>query len=307
MTTTAPEILFWTAGWAARPQVEEINLPPADPEDIRQRWPPLIKQWYGESDKHYELAGCHKHGGTYECPHGERHRFPRACALTSCPIHGPRKLKRSWKKKLKHLPGPLTLAEWRPESNQGLDFTTIRKAAEKWRRKRITSGVHWVRYERRNRVLTPVMLFVLPEYEPTYGLTVISDSATNDDALRWLQQQYLDELSLTETAEELATILEAQHRLQPFGADSAKWKEKGEEDNQDLHCESRAQADIEFLHQETHIDPSGVETQRPAAPRKTVMCPIHHVEMKYTGIVGPMSEYKYLPRYDTWVDREIDV
>jgi hypothetical protein len=299
------ERAFFLDWWPVEPSVQE-SPPPPDPEAVRERCLPLIKQWYGESDKYYELGSCHKQGMTYECPHGEKHRFPRACALTSCPIHGPRKLKRSWKKKLRHLPGPLVLAEWRPSETDASDsFSAIRKAAEKWRRKRITSGVHWVRYERKGDTLSALMLFVLPEYEPTDGLTVISDGATNDAALRWLQRHYLAELTLAETAEELATILEAQHRLQPFGADSKKWKERGEEYDQDLHGESTAQADVEFLHLENSTDPLGVETQRPAPPRKPVMCPIHHVEMKYTGIIGPMSEYRYVPEYDCWVDREI--
>jgi hypothetical protein len=107
------ERFFWTREWLTKPPPAQPD-PTPDPEAIRERWLPLIKEWYGESDKYYELASCHKHGGTYECPYGEKHRFPRACNLTSCPIHGSRKLKRSFKKKLKYLSGPLTLAEWRP-------------------------------------------------------------------------------------------------------------------------------------------------------------------------------------------------
>jgi hypothetical protein len=143
--TNDPEALFFLHGFAPIP--EGLPPPPSDPEELRQRWLPHVKNWFGE-EKYYELEGCHKHGGTYLCPAGgERHRFGRPCNLTTCPIHGPRKLRRQWMRRLKNLRGPLVLAEWRPAApyeGDLDDFAGIRKQGEKWRRGKISGGAHWV-------------------------------------------------------------------------------------------------------------------------------------------------------------------
>jgi hypothetical protein len=294
--TNDPEALFFLHGFAPTPE----GLPPPlpDPEAMRIAWLPWVKDWYGD-EKYYELEGCHRHGGTYECPAGgERHRFPRACNLTTCPVHGSRKLKRAWMKRLKHMAGPLVLAEWHPPVPTD-DFAGIRKQAEKWRRGKIEGGAHWVRYARdESGNLTTLMLFVLQEVENLpLELTIVRAGVTNDDALAWLQRHYTDECALAQSRDEMVTIMEAQHRLQPFGPDRKRWEEKSEHE----HSESTPRAEVEFLHLDDSTNYLGVETQPRPAPTKQVLCPIHGVPMKYLGLIGPLSEYTYDPKYDTWV------
>jgi hypothetical protein len=289
-----PKLTPEQAFWLEPPKVAEPEPEPVIPEAIRRLWLPWIRDCYGD-EKYYELEGCNKHGGTWQCPEGERHRFPRACSLTTCPIHGPRKLKKFWMKRLKNMRGPLILAEWRRESR---DFADIRDQGEKWRRGKLEGGAHWVRYERRDRVLVPVMLFVLQEgARMPDGLTIARDGETNEGALRWLQQHYLEELALAENAEEMAMIIDAQHRLQPFGPDRKRWEEK------ESH-EHFAAAETEPIRLSDPIE-SGEDTRvrksTSSSSKQPVLCPIHGVPMKYLGFVGPLSEFTYDPKYDTWV------
>jgi hypothetical protein len=295
-----PKLTPEQAFWLEPPIVTELKPEPVNPETIRRLWLPWIRDWYGD-EKYYEMEGCHKHGGTWECPEGERHRFPRACSLTTCPIHGPRKLKKFWMKRLKNMRGPLILAEWRP-AREAKDFADIRDQGEKWRRGKLEGGAHWVRYERRDRVLVPVMLFVLQEgARMPEGLTIIGDGETSEGALRWLQQHYLEELALAESAEEMAMIIDAMHRLQPFGPDRQRWAEQADEYHQNMHGEVSPKADNTTFYTEEDGKDSMVRKSTSPPARQPVKCPIHGVPMNYLGMVGPLSEFTYDPKYDTWV------
>jgi hypothetical protein len=142
------------------------------------------------------------------------------------------------------------------------------------------------------------MLFVLQEVENLpLELTIVRAGVTNDDALAWLQRHYIDECALAATRNEMVTIMEAHHRLQPFGPDRKRWEEKTEHAHSEP--ETRAESGDSDPNEDTHTLRDRNSTSAPA--KQPVLCPIHGVPMKYLGLVGPLSEYTYDPKYDTWV------
>jgi hypothetical protein len=272
--------------------------PSPNPEELRRRWLPWVEYWYGP-EKARDFQGCLKHGMTYECPTGgERHRFGRPCSLTTCPTHGLRKLTRSWMKKFKHLDGPLVLAEWRPTTPyQGdkNDFAGIRKQGEKWRRSKIEGGGHWVRYERKpGGSLGTVMLFWLQEAVHIPGdLKVVAHGAGNRDALEWLKRHHLDEIDCAENHEEMAMIMSAEHRLQPFGPDRTRWKEQPQ---QHSHESESSEPGATSAPKSKEGD-AGSDYRCRNSPsgdgKREVICPIHGTPMRSLGFIGRLHEYTY--------------
>jgi hypothetical protein len=123
---------------------------------------------------------------------------------------------------------------------------------------------------------------------------------TNEDALAWLQRHYLEEIATAETGEEVVMILNAQHRLQPFGPDRKAWAEKPEESPHGAHGEPEDPPERWESAPKDQED-SRCRNSPPKPARKPVLCPIHRVEMEYLGFVGPLSEFTYDRQYDTWV------
>jgi hypothetical protein len=171
--------------------------------------------------KAQQMAECEQFWRIGRDDHGHKFGlYPLRCHQQICTTCGPIQLAKDWLAKIAEMPDRIRLLKFYPRG--GGNLRSLAQAFRYLRQKhRLSGGLTGRRYEAGMRA---VGLLMLPADAPVprdAQLVQITAQATPDEALAWLQAEYVDEaLYAWSSNEELSTLLantKGRRRFQAFG------------------------------------------------------------------------------------------
>jgi hypothetical protein len=219
---------------------------------VRERRARLAGVFYALNDAATEHAAdvqeCGERFLAARCPNGHYPAFPLNCGQPLCPSCQAKRLAADWLRRDVETKLPWRLRLYRLRTRELLTGPgCMRKVASRyaeWRkrqRRAFSAGVHGQRFERRDNVLSPVILVALdpespdPESTAAFDVEVIGE-VDREDVLAWFQSEYTAEAFAWETraeAEMLIFEVRGRRRFQGFGRAHGASAEPAAPDRQD--------------------------------------------------------------------------
>jgi hypothetical protein len=197
-----------------------IKPPEIDPT-ARDRLIRAFSEVCTDWSKAQQMAECEQFWRIARDDHGHKFGlYPYRCHQQICTTCGPVQLAKDWQAKIARMPDRIRLLKFYARGDGSL--RTLGQAFRYLRQKHaIKGGLTGRRYEAGMRAVGLLMLPADAPVPQDSQLVQVAVAATPDEALTWLQSEYVDEaLYAWSSNEELATLLadtKGRRRFQAFG------------------------------------------------------------------------------------------